>query len=309
MIEKQFTFKGANGTQLPARIWLPDGEITAILQITHGMTEHIGRYTKLASALTLKGIVVAGFDLRGHGKNSGDKKVASLGENGWNDSLKDMHLFYQTLQEQFGNVPHYLMGFSLGSFLVREYLAAYDDKLEGAIIMGTGHQPKLVLDVMCAIVKGQIKKAGFDETTPLVKQLSFETYNKKFAPNRTPSDWLCSDETELDAYLNDELCRENISSGLFWELLQGMKRTGDVSIYKKYNKKTKILLISGKDDPVGDMGKGVDRVKADMEKAGLLHVELFLYEKARHDLLHEEKNGGAKAARRYIESWMIKERM
>ncbi|MBQ7841452.1 MAG: alpha/beta hydrolase [Lachnospiraceae bacterium] len=105
-------------------------------------------------------------------------------------------------------------GFSLGSFLLREYLGRYDDEMAGAAILGTGYQPGAILSVMIAIVRGQIKKVGFEKTTPLVKKLSFETYNHKFQPNRTPSDWLCADEAQIDAYLTDPLCRKDISAEL-----------------------------------------------------------------------------------------------
>lgn len=304
MRKEEFLFNGAEGTELSAVVWMPENDIHGILQVVHGMTEHIGRYEKLAHVLTQEGIVVAGFDLRGHGKNSGDKKVASLGECGWKNSIEDIHLFHEYLQTRFQCDKHFLLGFSLGSFLVREYLAIHLDKIQGAIIMGTGYQPGVVLDVMKTIVKTQNKKAGFNHTTPLVKQLSFETYNKKFAPNRTTADWLCSDETQLDLYREDELCREDISSGLFYELLDGMKRTGMPDTYKKWNESTRILLMSGKEDPVGDMGKGVLRVYEDMKKAGLNSVEMHLLENARHDLLHEEESGNAEKAIKMIVEWV-----
>lgn len=157
--------------------------------------------------------------------------------------------------------------------------------------MGTGQQPAFVLAAIMAVVKGEIKKAGHDNTTDLVRNLSFGTYNKKFSPNRTKADWLCSDETELDKYIADELCKEDISAGLFWQLLDSMKRTANRKTYLKWNKNMSVLLISGADDPVGDAGKGVRLVEKSMKKAGLLNVTLKLYPGARHDILHEEKSG------------------
>ena len=223
-----FAFAGYNEVRLPAYLWLPEGEVKALLQITHGMTEHMGRYEPFARELNSRGIAVAGFDLRGHGKNPGDTSVASFGEGGWAASIEDMRLFCELLRERLPDVPHYLLGFSLGSFLLREYLTRYPEEggLNGAIIMGTGHQPGWLLSIMMGIVKGQIRKAGFDQTTDLVKQLSFGTYNQKFKPNRTAADWLCCDEEALQVYLADPLVRRDISAGLFWELLGSMKRTG-----------------------------------------------------------------------------------
>ena len=300
-----FEFAGYNGIILPAYLWLPDGEVKAVLQITHGMTEHIGRYEAFARYLCSMGITVAGFDLRGHGKNPGDAEVASFGEGGWAASIEDMRLFYELLEQRLTVVPHYMLGFSLGSFLLREYLTKYPDEGEvaGAIIMGTGHQPGWLLSIMMGIVNGQIKKAGFDKTTDLVHQLSFGTYNQKFKPNRTTADWLCADETELDKYLADPLVRKDISAGLFWELLGSMKRTGSAYEYDGWDTSIPILLISGQDDPVGDGGKGVQEISRRMKNSGMENVTVKLFPGARHDLLHEEKNG-ADATRKYIAEWI-----
>ncbi len=286
-------------------LWLPEDQPKALLQITHGMTEHMGRYVRLAEELTAQGIAVAGLDLRGHGTNPGDPKCASFGEDGWEASLEDMHIFYEFLEQRFPGCPHFMFGFSLGSFLLREYLNRYQDKIAGAAILGTGFQPKPILSVMMAVTKTQFKKAGFDRTTALVRKLSFETYNQKFAPNRTVSDWLCADNVELDSYLSDPLCREDISAGLFFQLLGAMKRTADSSAYENWNKSVPILLLSGQDDPVGNFGKGVEKVKHAMDNAGLKSVKMHLFSGARHDLLHEESNGSAKQARQILRDWIL----
>ena len=300
MIRELFEFAGYGEAKLPARLWVPDGEVKAVLQITHGMTEHMGRYEAFAEYLCPMGIAVAGFDLRGHGANPGDPEVASFGEGGWAASIEDMQLFYEHLQRRFPGMPHFMLGFSLGSFLLREYLTKYPDEgtLSGAIIMGSGHQPGWLLSIMQWIVKGQIKKAGFDGTTDLVRQLSFGTYNQKFKPNRTSADWLCADEAELDKYLADPLVRKDISAGLFWELLGSMKRSGRTCAYGGLP----ILLISGQDDPVGNGGKGVQEIHRRLV-AGHENVTIKLFPGARHDLLHEEK-GGAEEARKLIAEWI-----
>lgn len=303
MQTEAFEFDGYNGLSLPATLWLPEQTPRCILQITHGMTEHIGRYTALAQELTGHGIIVAGFDLRGHGRNLGDPNIASFGEGGWEASIQDMHLFFGVLAERFPGLPHFMLGFSLGSFLLREYLGRYPEKVAGAAILGTGFQPGPVLNIMMAIVKSQIKKAGFDGTTDLVKQLSFGNYNQKFKPNRTIADWLCADYTQLDAYLSDPLCRKTISAGLFWQLLGAMKRTGSKDAYHGWNKETPILLLSGQDDPVGDSGKGVLSVKQRMDKAGIRSVSMQLFPNARHDLLHEESTA-APSARDSMLDWI-----
>ena len=305
MKAKEIRFTGANGVSLPGIIWYPMCSPTMVVQITHGMTEHIGRYEELADMLTAYGIAVAGFDLRGHGRNPGDNQCASFGENGWNYVLHDMHLFYLELESKFPNIPHFMLGFSLGSFLLRDYLSLYRDKVDGAIIMGTGHQPGAVLSMLMPVVKREIKAYGFDSSTQKIKKLSFETYNQKFAPNMTSVDWLCSDPTQRIKYRGDPLCRKTISAGLFWQLLDSMKRTGKLSSYRKWNKQMPVLLLSGQDDPVGDFGKGVQRVRQSMSRAGMKHIQLYLVPGARHDLLHEEKSGGSDEAFDILTNWLF----
>ncbi len=304
MKDEQITLSVTDGIQLPGVLWLPEGEVRAVLQITHGMTEYIGRYEKLAEMLCAHGIAVAGTDLRGHGRNPGDPACASFGESGWDAALDDMHRLSGMLAGRFPSLPHFHLGFSLGSFLLREYLNRYEDPVSGALILGTGQQPGAVLAVIMAVVKTQIRKAGFDGTTPLVRKLSFGTYNQKFRPNRTESDWLCADTEQLDRYLTDPLCRRDISAGLFYQLLASMRRTGNASAYDSWNRQTPVLLLSGGDDPVGDGGKGVTLVCRAMEKAGIA-VSMELYPGARHDLLHEYAGGCADKALERITGWIL----
>ncbi|MBR5302716.1 MAG: alpha/beta fold hydrolase [Clostridia bacterium] len=302
---ERFEFTGFGGVKLPAVIWLPEGEVRRVVQIAHGMTEHMDRYEALAGELTAQGAAVAGFDLRGHGRNPGSPDVASLGENGWEASLEDMHLFSAYLCARFPGAEHDMLGFSLGSFLLREYLGRWSEGVSRAVIMGTGQQHALVLSVIMAIVKGQIVKGGFDNTTDLVRRLSFGTYNQKFRPNRTESDWLCADEAGLNAYLADPLCRKDISSGLFWQLLGAMKRCAGKHACRGWNREMPVLLLSGEDDPVGDSGKGVLAVKKQLQDAGMKQVSVQLLPGARHIVLEEQACGAAQQAKRAILDFLL----
>lgn len=286
-------------------LWQPEGETKALLQITHGMTEHIGRYEAFAEEMTACGIAVAGFDLRGHGANPGDRAVASFGETGWEAAVSDMKCFYGLLEVRFPNVPHYLHGFSLGSFLLREYLSRYPEDGAGAVILGTGNQPGWLLSVMMAIVEGQIKKVGFDGYSPLVRQLSFGTYNQKFKPSRTEKDWLCSDRETIDDFLADPLCRENFSAGLFWQMLAAMKRTGGKNACATWDRAKPVLLICGAQDPVGNMGRGAKGVRNAMAQAGV-DVTFHLLPGSRHMILGEKAGGAANAAAKIIQEWILR---
>ena len=133
----------------------------------------------------------------------GHPDCASFGESGWAQTLADMQAFSELLISRFAGIPLVLMGFSLGSFLVRDYLSSDCIMSSAAVIMGTGTQPSLILSGIKKLVEREIKKEGFNSTTPLIHKLSFETYNQKFKPAGTDFDWLCSDERELDIYMSD----------------------------------------------------------------------------------------------------------
>lgn len=251
---QSLTYKTKDGLLLSGQMWTCEN-IKAIVSITHGVSEHIGRYDHFAKVLNQHGILVFGYDLRGHGKNAIDKKCGTFKEGGWEKSIEDMHEISLHMKEQYPNIPYFMLGFSLGSFLLREYMETYAKDSDGIILVGTGQQPSLVLSFIMAVVKTQIKKVGFDETSSLVHKLLFGTYNAKFSPNKTKSDWLIKDEKERYQYLNDPLCKENVSAGLFYQMLSSMKKTGHKNTYINWNKNIPVLLLSGKEDAVGEMGK------------------------------------------------------
>ena len=116
---------------------------------------------------------------------------------------------------------------------------------------------------------------------------------------------LNDESTQQLSDLADELCREDISSGLFWQLLSAMKRTGEKHTYQKWNKEMPVLLISGEDDPVGDSGKGVKLVEKSMKQQGMKQVTMQLHPKGRHDILHEEASGIAESTRQMIKKWVL----
>ena len=135
--------------------------------------------------------------------------------------------------------------------------------------------------------------------------MSFGNYNRAFAPNKTPFDWLCSDEEQLALYGGDALCRKEISSGLFYQLVDAMKRTGSRDAYRTWNRQLPVLLLSGSNDPVGDCGKGVQRVQSGMTRAGMRDVQMHLLPGARHDLMHELRSGASEEATQILVNWLL----
>lgn len=281
---------------LPCRMWLPDGSPKAIILVAHGMTEHMGRYQQFGAALADQEIAVAGFDLRGHGESPGNPVCASFyrgpeddHDYGWDAVLDDLWFFQQYLHDQFPGVPIILMGFSLGSYLVRTYLLVKPCRAltRGIILMGSGDQPALALRILEVVVKTQIRAAGLGGTTDLVRQLSLNSYNSKFPDAATRADWLTSDQVCLKAYLDDPLCRTEISADLFHALLHAMVQAESKrKIRQAQLNGLPMLILSGADDPVGNMGAGVQAMEKRLRSCGI-KTACFIIPEARHDLLHQ----------------------
>ncbi len=278
-------------TKIHAVEWLPDGEPKAVLQIAHGVTEHMLCYEELAEYFTQKGFVVVGNDHLGHGRSiaEGAEPMYFGPEGSWFWVERDMYTCQKMIKKRYPNIPYLMLGLSLGSFVVRSFLIRFPGLVDGAILVGTGHAPKFQLRMVRGIAKLEARRKGENKTTPLIKLLSFGNYNRQFKPNRTDYDWLCASEKGLDTYIKDELRGEAMSSGLFREMLNGMMFTGSVQDQKKMDKNTPILLVSGSDDPVGDKGKGVKRTYKSMVKAGVRDVSMKLYPGLRHDIFLEEE--------------------
>ena len=292
MIKNEFYYPSADGkTRIHAVEWKPETEIKGVIQIAHGVTEYILRYENFAEFFTQKGFVVVGNDHLGHGQSiAPNGKPMYFGPNGsWNFVVKDIDTCKQMTKKKYPNVPYMILGFSLGSFLVRTYLIDYaQEPLDGAIIMGTGYIPNFKIAIAKMMANKEAKKVGEENTSPVIKSLTFETYNKLFKPNRTAFDWLCSNEEALDEYIKDPLRGENYSAGLFREMLTGMQYTAELKNIQKMNKKIPIFLLSGDKDPVGEFGKGVIKTHEIFKKAGIEDVEIKLYPNLRHDILHEK---------------------
>lgn len=290
MVRNEFTFLSADGkTPIHAVEWLPDGDVQAVLQIAHGVSEYILRYEPFAEYLTAWGFAVVGHDHLGHGSSLlPDAPLLHFGPRGsWNWVVDDMDTRRNLAKRSFPGVPYFLLGHSMGSFLARTYLIRYPGAVDGAIIMGTGQMAPALLAGGKAVAIAEGRRIGEENVSPLVQKLSFGTYNKIFAPNRTDFDWLSVNEENVDRYIADPLCGGNASIGLFREMLGGMSFIAAAENLKKMNLNTPILFISGEMDPVGDCGKGVKRAYESFRKAGVRDVSLTLYPELRHEILNE----------------------
>lgn len=290
---EHFRFTSSDGkTQLHACIWIPNEKIKfrGVLQIAHGVAEHIERYDDFARYLNEQGIVVAGHDHLGHGKSlpEGGTPVY-FGENdGWQHAVDDIHRLHELLVKRYRRLPQLIMGHSMGSFLTRSYLIRYPGEKKAAVIMGTGWQPGYMLTGGTLVAKRFLYKNGAASTSDFVTDLAFGGYNRAFAPNRTSVDWLSADTDNVDLYIADPLCGADATVGLFRDMLGGIRFNQKPENLKKMDKTMPVLFIAGQDDPVGAMGKGVKRSYEAFQKAGMQDVSIKLYPGLRHEILNEK---------------------
>lgn len=291
MVRNEFTFPSADGrTAVHAVDWLPEGRPRAVLQISHGVAEYILRYEPLAEYLTARGLAVAGHDHLGHGGSvaPGGTRLYFGPKGSWNWVVDDLYARYNLLKRQFPDIPLFLLGHSMGSFLARTYLIRYPGTVDGCIIMGTGQMSAALVAAGRAVAALERRRVGEDQTSPVVERLAFGAYNKRFAPNRTGFDWLSLNEENVDRYIADPLCGGNASIGLFREMLGGLRFIARPENLKKMNANTPVLFVSGAMDPVGDCGKGVRRAYRSFLRAGARDVSLQLYPELRHEILNED---------------------
>jgi alpha-beta hydrolase superfamily lysophospholipase len=293
---KEFTFPSTDGkTPLHAMAWLPAGrEVKAVLQIAHGVAEHIARYDDFARFLNTHDIAVVGHDHLGHGLSLPDGAVpVYFGDgNTWETVVDDIHALHLYIRKAIPDVPLFLLGHSMGSFLARTYLIRYPGTLRGAIIMGTGWQSEPVLLGGLALAGTIVRRRGGSTTDPTVTRLAFGAYNKPFAPNRTDYDWLSADSANVDRYIADPHCGQEATVGLFRQMLRGIRFNQKSSHLRQMDPTLPVLFTSGAMDPVGDMSKGVQRSCEAFRRAGMQDVSLHLYPGLRHEILNESLQRG-----------------
>ena len=289
-MKSDFYFDSSNNKdRIHGVMWKPEGNIKAILQISHGMAEFIERYADFAVFLNSHGILVAGNDHLGHGDSASSKEeFGYFAETDGNSCIiDDLHQVTEIIKKDYPGIPYFLLGHSMGSFYARQYLCQYGTELDGAIIMGTAFQPRAAAasgKVMCkaiALFKGWHYRSSF------INNLAFGSYNKAFEPARTSTDWLSRDTENVDKYNTDDRCGFIFTLNGYYNLFHGLTRLCDEDLLKKVPKALPILVTSGASDPVGNFGKGVTAVYEQYKKLGIKDLSIKLYPEARHEILNE----------------------
>lgn len=290
IVRKEERMLSSDGkTELFLETWADDAvQPKAVLQISHGMCEYVGRYDEFAGYLAAHGYVVCGNDHLGHGHSV--KSAEDLGyiaeKDGYKLMVKDLRKVTELLKDRYPGLPIAMLGHSMGSFLARKYAADYSDGPSAYIFEGTdGSNPagKASEVIISAI---QLFK-GERHRSPLITKFSFGSYCSRIEDHPTGYEWVTSDPVKLREYVNDPLCMYSFTLSAYRDLTRCLDEVLDKNWAPKLRKDIPYLLASGADDPVGDYGEGVEKVFGMMKDAGCSLAEMKLYPGQRHELHNE----------------------
>jgi alpha-beta hydrolase superfamily lysophospholipase len=276
--------QAADGARLAERRWLPDGEVRATVQVVHGLSEHAGRYGRLAAALTARGVAVAALDQRGHGRTAESTGPGGFGPGATSDAvLDDVRDLGERLAAEHPGVPYVLLGHSLGSAVALASAERDGAGLAGLVLSGPiGVAPHLA----AAVPQLEAAVAGGMGDQPMD---ALGAFNAPFEPARTPYDWLSRDAAEVDAYLADPLCGDDVpptyayGAGMFALVSRAASPEGVAGLPAGLP----VLLLSGQRDPVGGEDAAQVTALAELIRGRGLPVEQHVYPDARHEVFNE----------------------
>ena len=280
-------FTDSSGNRIAWYGWQPKTDPVAVVQLSHGMCEYVERYQPLAEFLCRQGVAFYGHDHPGHGQSAAGWEELGYfrAKDGASLLIEDLRQMHLQLRKRFPELPIFLLGHSMGSFVARAYLSRYAEGLAGAVICGTsGGNPAAGLGKMLA--ERVVRVKGGHHRSRLLNQLAFGSYNKRFG-NRTPYEWLTRDQEIVDQYAADPFCNYIFTAAGFRDLFSLLEQVSASDWAGGIPDDLPLLLIAGEEDPVGDYGKGVEQVAARLREAGVQDLTLQLYPQDRHEIFNE----------------------
>jgi alpha-beta hydrolase superfamily lysophospholipase len=286
MMQKETAIvKGVKNQNLFVRRYGDEKAKNGVIQILHGMSEYGGNYEDFAGFLVNNGYIVYVHDHRKHGESlSKGQKIGYFTDDTWEDMVEDVERVQRYIVERENTQTLILFGHSMGSFLCRNYLINYGDRISKAVIMGTADADVMTSKFGGLVAKIYEKTAG-DKTNAFLHYMSIGRLSNKKDPTRKENDWLSRDLEAVERYNNDEGCGFSYTPRFYGEIAKAV-----LFIFNKKNiaktQKIPLYFISGEADEIGKCGKGVKRV-ADIYKALGYDVTLDLIEGAKHAILDE----------------------
>ena len=268
--------------------WEPEGQPRAVLQIVHGVAEHVSRYDHFASFMASQGFLVVAEDHMGHGRSLGDQDTLGYFDGGWFKAVADCHRLMSYTRMELPDIPYILLGHSMGSFMVRTMLIKYPQMpISAAILSGTAWMHRGIINAGYAAAALVCKIEGADCHSQLLSKMMFGGNNRRVEHKRTDYDWLTRDAACVDAYVADPLCGFTVTAGLVRDMMTGLRYIQEPEHLSKMKKTLPVLFIAGGDDPVGGYGEGVTKACKAFEKAGMERCDMKLYPLCRHEVLNE----------------------
>ena len=269
---ERFQFKSDDGLSIACVKWENGRHVRGVIQIAHGLGEHIGRYAELAKVLVEDGFVVYGNDHRGHGLTAKpSNSFGEFGPGGFDQLVDDIVALRVIAKNEHSEKPYILLGHSIGSFAAQQFILDHSHSIDGLALSGSG-----TLD---GLVRAAQSIASGEDPMKLM--------NAAFEPARTPFDWLSRDNAEVDAFIKDLLCFPSLKPDSMESFLDAFPRLADPRKIRKIRDDLPIYLISGSDDPVGQRLEGVRVLIDRYRSAGLASIAHDIYSGGRHEMLHE----------------------
>ena len=291
MEHQRFTLTTRDNTSINVNKWDVDVSTPSkgIVQISHGMAEWAYRYNAFAKSLNQAGYIVYANDHRGHGLTAPKKEDIGYipNNNGFECMVEDMRELNEFIKKEHPHLPIVLFGHSMGSFLSQRFIQLYGSNIQGLILSGSnGKQGSIInLGIMLAYIEMKVK--GRKHKSALLNKLTFEGYNRAFAPNRTIFVWLSRDDRQVDLYIEDPYCGGVFTSSFYYDFLKGLKLITKKRNLKTIPKDLPIFIFSGSMDPVGFFGKGVENLVNMYKSVGVSNVSYKIYPGGRHEMLNE----------------------
>ena len=287
---RDFFYPSSTGrNEIRARICRTDNPPKGVVQIAHGIAEHIERYDDFMRFLAENGYVAVGNDHLGHGKSA--SRLEEIGifaeSDGWTYVVDDMKALRDRVREDYHDVPYIFFGHSMGSFLTRTYMIRYPDLYDAAILSGTGQQSSALISSGYLAAQILTRLKGTRSSGKVLNDMAFGSYCKRIDNPRTAYDWLSRDDETVDKYIADPLCGFVCKTSLYRDMMGGLKFLTSQHNIDKMNKDAPVYFMSGAEDPVGDYGIGVEKAYKAFCNAGLRDVMIRLYPGGRHEMLNE----------------------